>query len=420
MRKTVWILNHYAGGMLFDKGGRHYNFARYLKQAGYEPVVFCANSKHNAPARWFESDALWQEHMAEEIGVPFVFVKARTYTGNGKQRVLNMADFYRNVQKAAREYAALHGKPDIIYASSVHPLTLVAGLRLAKQFGVKCICEMRDLWPEAIVVTYPDRLSRKNPLVRLLYQGEKWIYKKADALIFTQEGGPAYLQEQGWDTAHGGPIDLKKAYHINNGVDLAAFEENLREYHWEDPDLDDPDTFKVIYTGAIRKINNLGLIVDAAKEISDPRIKFLIWGTGNELDELRQRVDREGVRNVVFKGLVRKQYIPSIVSRADLNLVHWQMTEILRVGESYNKCFEYMAAGKPLFYTVRPAYSIVEKYDCGRLTGGFTPKELAQGIQAMAALPEEERRRMGDNAKRAAVQYDFANLTGKLIEIIEN
>lgn len=420
MKKRIWIMNHYAGNMYFDHGGRHYNFAKYLKQAGYEPVVFCANSKHNTTALWFETDALWHEHMAEEIETPFVFVKARTYVGNGKQRVLNMVDFYRGLKKAGKEYAAKHGRPDIIYASSVHPLTLVAGLQLAKHFGVRCICEMRDLWPEGIVAAYPDRLSRQDLPVRLLYQGEKWIYKKADALIFTQEGGPAYIQEQGWDTGHGGPIDLGKAYHINNGVDLEVFEENLRTHYLEDPDLDDPNIFKVVYTGAIRKVNNLGLILDAAKEISDPRVKFLIWGDGNELDELRQRVADEGVKNVVFKGQVNKQYIPSIVSRADLNIVHWQMTEILRVGESYNKLFEYLAAGKPVFYTVRPAYSIAEKYQCGAITDGFTPKDIADGIMRLARLTEEEKAALAVNAKKAAKEYDFPVLTKKLINIIES
>lgn len=114
---------------------------------GYAPVIFCANSKHGKPECFLETDALWEERIAEEIDTPFVFVRARTYTGNGKQRVLNMIDFYRNVKKAAKEYAAQHGKPDVIFASSVHPLTLVAGIQLAKQFGVKCVCEVRDLWP---------------------------------------------------------------------------------------------------------------------------------------------------------------------------------------------------------------------------------------------------------------------------------
>ena len=119
MKKNIWILNHYAGGMMFDHGGRHYNFAKYLKRSQYEPVVFCANSNHRTGDVMFETDALWHEHLAEEIGVPFVCVKARAYTGNGKQRIFNMLDFYFNVKKAAKEYAAKNGKPDVIYASSV-------------------------------------------------------------------------------------------------------------------------------------------------------------------------------------------------------------------------------------------------------------------------------------------------------------
>ena len=62
MKKHVWILNHYAGNMLFDKGGRHYNFAKFLKIAGYEPVVFCANSKHFARGSFFEMKGLFETH----------------------------------------------------------------------------------------------------------------------------------------------------------------------------------------------------------------------------------------------------------------------------------------------------------------------------------------------------------------------
>ena len=418
MKKHVWIWNHYAGSMLFDKGGRHYNFARYLKQAGYEPVVFCCNAMHGKAERFYDTEDLWQVHQAEDIGVPFVFVKGRTYTGSGKQRVLNMVDFYRNVRQAAREYAAQYGAPDIIYASSVHPLTLVAGIQTAKRFGVKCVCEVRDLWPESIVA-YSSRFTKENPLIKLLYQGEKWIYKKADSLIFTMAGGAQYIADQGWDTGHGGPIDLNKVHHINNGVDLAAFDENRARFPVEDPDLDDPTTFKVVYAGSIRRVNNLGLLVDAAKAVTNPRIKFLIWGDGDELGALRQRVADEHIGNVVFKGRVEKKYIPSVISRADLNVVHWEMSDLLRYGVSYNKLFEYLAAGKPIFSTVRPGYSIVEGNRCGADTEGFTPGDFAAGIQRLAALPEEEQRRMGENARKAAEAYDFQHLTEKLMEILE-
>lgn len=419
MEKTVWLMNHYASHMLFDKGGRHYWFAKYLDRAGYRPIVFCANIMNsNTKERCVETENLWAAKEAEEIHTPFVFVKARKYRGNGKQRVLNMIDFYRNVKKAAVEYAEKNGKPDIIVASSVHPLTMVAGIQLAKKFGVKCICEVRDLWPEAIVA-YSKRITKNSLPAKIMYAGEKWIYKKADAVIFTQEGGPNYVCEHKWDSEHGGPIDNSKLYHINNGVDLEAFDANLVNIPYADDDLDNPDLFKVVYCGAIRRINNLGLIVDAAKFITNSKIKFVIFGNGNELDSLKKRVEDEHITNVVFKGRVNKQFIPSIDSKADLNIVHWEMNPLLRVGESYNKSFEYFAAGKPVFYTVRPGYSIVEKYHCGRLTDGFTPQDIAAGIQAMSEMSDEEKAEMAKNARKTAEIYDFKNLTKKLIEIIE-
>ena len=419
MKKKIWVMNHYASSMLFNNGGRHYWFAKYLRRDGYEPVVFSCNAKHGIKERWVDSEDLWFEKKAEDINTPFVLVKAPLYNTNGKDRIINMIAFYFNVQKAAKEYAVIHGKPDIIYASSVHPLTLVAGIKLAKCFGVKCISEARDLWPEAIVA-YSKRITRNSILARIMYAGEKWIYKKSDALIFTQEGGPDYIRDNKWDLDHGGPIDLNKAFHINNGVDLEAFDKNLEEYCFDDPDLDTPDTFKAIYAGSIRRINNLGIIIDAAKLIKNPQIRFIVFGDGDELEMLKDRIKKENIDNVLFKGRIDKCYIPSVDKKADINIVHWEMNPLVRVGESYNKAFEYFAAGKPVFYTIRPGYSIVERYHCGRLTDGFTPKDIANGIEAMAKLSVAEKTEMGNNARYVAKIYDFKILTKKLEEIIES
>ena len=419
MKRKIWIINHYASHMYFDKGGRHYWFAKYLSKEGYKPVVFCANIINSETNhQYFETKSLWVEQVAEDIKTPFVFVKARGYQGNGVQRVQNMIDFYINVKRAAKEYAELHGKPDVILASSVHPLTILAGIKLAKYFDVSCIGEVRDLWPEAIIA-YSKRIKKNSLIAKAMYRGEKYLYKRCSAMIYTQEGGPDYVKERGWDDGHGGPIRADRLFHINNGVDLEAFDENMRRFPYTDADLDDLRLFKVVYAGAIRRINNLGIILDAAKLRKNPRIKFIVFGAGDELEGLKKRVVDEKITNVIFKGRVNKQYIPSIDSKADLNLVHWEMNPLLRVGESSNKSFEYFAAGKPVFYTVRPNYSIVEKYSCGRLTEGFEAIDIAKGIEEMANLTDEERRQMSINARETAEIYDFKNLTKKLIEIIE-
>lgn len=414
MKTNIWILNHYASDMYFDRGGRHYNFAKYLRRAGYAPVIFSANSKHGKAERFLETDALWEERIAEEIDTPFIFVRARTYTGNGKQRVLNMIDFYRNVKKAAKEYAAQHGKPDVIYASSVHPLTLVAGLQLAKQFGVKCVCEIRDLWPESIVAY--GIVGPHNPAVIALRWLEKWIYKKADAVVFTMEGAYDYIVEQGWEKE----IPRAKVHYINNGVDLEQFDYNKEHFCVEDPDLDDPDTFKVVYTGSIRRVNNLGLLLDAAKCVKNPNIRFLIWGDGDERAALEQRVRDEHIGNVVFKGKVEKKYIPSIVSRADLNFAHNDPSPLFRFGISFNKLFDYLAAGKPVLCDFPCPYNPAVTYGAGIEATDTQPQQIAKAIDALVTSAEQEWQSYCANARRAAEDYDFKRLTDKLIAVIES
>ncbi|MBN1774917.1 MAG: glycosyltransferase family 4 protein, partial [Clostridiales bacterium] len=285
MHKKIWILNHYATNMFFDEGGRHYWFAHYLQKEGYEPTIICASTIHNSDKI---VDTKNQNYIrVEKNGIPFVFVKTPPYKGNGKSRVMNMLSFYSRLFSSTKKYAEEYGKPDVILASSVHPLTLVAGIKIAKKFGVPCICEVRDLWPESLIAY--GSLKRHSLLARLLYRGEKWIYKRADEIVFTVEGGKDYIKEREWDVESGGPIKLEKVHHINNGVDLDTYEINTKDNAVKDDDLTDCNTFKVIYTGSIREVNNIQVLVEAAKYIQDKsveKIRFIIYGDGDKKDEL--------------------------------------------------------------------------------------------------------------------------------------
>lgn len=414
MKNNVYILNHYAGNMLFDKGGRHYWFAKFLSRGGYKPVVFAANSKHGSPEKWIETDKLWVEKNAEEINTPFVFVKARTYMGNGKARVLNMIDFYRNVKRAVKEYVATHEKPDVIYASSVHPLTLVAGIQIAKKFHVKCICEVRDLWPESL--TAYGIIRQNGILAAILRKLEKWIYVKSDAIVFTMEGAYDYIIEQKWTKK----IPKEKVHFINNGIDLEQFVSNRDMFQIDDEDLHSQDTFKVVYVGSIRKANNLSLLVDAAEHIENKQIKILVWGGGDELEELQQRVEREQIDNIIFKGRVDREYIPYITSKADLNIHHGSDSPILRFGLSANKIFDYLAAGKPILETMHAKYDPVIECGAGMVVQERTPEGMAEAIERFAEMDEAEREQMGNAAAEGAKEYDFSILTEKLVEVIHS
>lgn len=417
-------MNHYAGKMYYNNGGRHFWFSRFLKIKGYSPTVFCSNSRHDSNGDYYwENVSLWEEHHDNNMKVPFVFVKARAYHGNGKKRVLNMVDFYRNVRKSAKQYAAVNGLPDVILASSVHPLTMLAGLKLAKKFKVPCICEVRDLWPEAIFSF--GVVKEKSIIGRVLTAFEHHVYKKASALIFTKEGDIDHLKEENWTLEQGGDIDLKKCHYINNGICLTDYEKQLTEETYNDPDLDEDGVFNVVYTGTIRPVNNVGNILDCAKIVAAEKgcekIRFLIFGDGSEKARLTERIEKENITNVKFKGRVERRYIPYILSKSSVNLLNYSQSEYnWSRGNSSNKLFEYMASGKPIISTVKMGYSIINRYKCGVELQECTPSCLAEEIMRFFNMPAEEYNEYGINARGGAKDFDFEKSTDKLIGIIES
>lgn len=403
----IWLINHYAVPPKYYPLARQTYFAKHLMSMGHTVTIFAASTVHNSNINLITDGSPWREETVD--GVHYVYIKCLDYRGNGLRRIYNMCEFAWKLPGVCKKFP----RPDAIVATTMPPTSCAMGVRLAKKYHCQGVAEIADLWPESIVA-YGIAGSR-NPAVIALRWLEKWIYTKADSVIFTMEGAYDYIMEQGWEK----DIPRDKVFHVNNGVDLETFDYNQQHYVVEDSDLYNANIFKVIYTGSIRKVNNLGLLLDVAKEIRDPRIKFLIWGDGDELPTLQQRVMEEGIGNVTFKGRVEKKYVPSIVSRADLNMVHFEMNDILRFGVSYNKLFDYLAAGKAVFSTVRPGYSILEKNSCGCDTKGFSPQELADSIEEIAALPKESLAKMGTNARKTAEQYDFRVLTEKLLKVLE-
>lgn len=416
VKKNVWIFNHYATNMYFNEGGRHYWFAQELIKKGYQTTIFCANIRHNTDDvielknNKFSTDKL--------NNIPFVFVKTTKSKGNGIDRILNMGNFYRNLFPVAKQYAKRKGKPDVIIASSVHPLTLVAGIKIAKKFEVPCICEIRDLWPEAIFAF--SKLKENSLIGKLLVKGEHWIYRNADALIFTKEGDTDYIKEKKWDIHQGGDIDLRKAYYINNGVDLKAFNYSIENIMLEDSDLDS-QKFNVVYVGAIRPVNNVGNILDAAHELIEHKdIQFLIYGDGNQRKDLERRVEKERLTNVKMKGFVNKKYIPYILSKSSVNILNYSQKQYnWSRGNSSNKLFEYMASGRPIISTVKMGYSIINRYKCGLEIEDASGKDLANAILKIKEMDEREYNILAENAKKGSEDFDFNVLTNKLIKVIE-
>ena len=404
---NIWLINHYAVPPMYYPLARQTNFAKYLMRMGHEVKIFAASTVHNSNKNLIEDNTPYREETVD--GVSYVYIKCLDYQDNGLKRIYNMCQFAWKLPGVCRHFS----KPDALVATSMPPTSCAMGIHLARKYGCKGVAEIADLWPESIIAY--DIAGPHNPAVIALRWLEKWIYQKADAVVFTMEGGYDYIREQHWEKA----VPESKVFAINNGVDLEVFRENAQRYQIENEDLEDPDTFKVVYTGSIRKVNNLGLLLDAAQKVTNPKIRFLIWGGGDELESLRKRVEEEKITNVKFQGKVEKKYVPSIVCKADLNIAHNNPTPLFRFGISFNKLFDYLAAGKPVLSDFPCKYNPAVQYGAGMEVAEPTAENIARAIENCAQLSPEEYAQYVEKAKIAANDYDFANLTKKLLAVIE-
>ena len=111
--------------------------------------------------------------------------------------------------------------------------------------------------------------------------------------------------------------------------------------------------------------------------------------------------------------------IPSVLKSSYANILHNSSTSLDKYGQSQNKFFEYLAAGKCILQTYTTGYSILEKFKCGYSAVEQNSDEIAK-IILESCKDSIKAKQMGENARKASAEFDFVKLSKKLIDIIEN
>ncbi len=409
--KNIWIITHNAAPPQYQNHMRNLGMAKVLAKMGYKVTIFGASTIPNTDINLINDG---RKYISNDYdGYTLVNVKSPSYKGNGLARRVNLMLYPFRLWKYSHRFSKeMNNVPDIVI-NDLDVMALWFPFWIARRYKAPIITEVRDLWPESLIAY--GYLNQKSLLAKYLYFMEKEMYRKSDHIVFSMEGGYDYIIEKKLTDI----VPKDRVSYINNGVDLDAFRFNRDHFITEDSDLENKEIFKVVYTGSIRKVNNLGLLLDAAKEVTNKSIKFLIWGDGNEVEVLVERVKREKINNVVFKGSVEKKYIPYIVSKADLNIAHNTPSEIFRFGISFNKLFDYFAAGKPVLCDFPCPYNPAIDCNAGIDIDDPVPDKIANAIESFVSMPEEQYKTFCINASSAAEKYDFKSLTRLLVDIID-
>tara|TARA_B110001450_G_scaffold241185_1_gene250476 strand:+ start:2164 stop:3399 length:1236 start_codon:yes stop_codon:yes gene_type:complete len=411
MKKKVWLINQYAMPPKNEVRIQTLKRAQYLIEFGYDVTIIAGSYLHNTSINLITDGKKFIRK--EYDGIKYIHIKTNSYQGNGIKRFYNLILFSFRLLLLSKKFE----KPDVIAQIATVPFGNII-YYVAKRFKAKYIIDVVDLWPESFVAY--GLISNKNPLTKIAYYYERWLYERADEIVFSIEGGKDYIIEKGWDLESGGNIDLNKVHYINNGVDLKDFDFNKIKYKVKDEDLENNEIFNVVYLGSIRLANNLKQLIDAAELLkNEEKIRFLIYGDGEDRLSLETYCKNNDIINVIFKQKwLELKYIPNILSKSSLNILNYMPSPILRFGGSQSKSFQYMASGKPICANVKMGYCPITKYKLGIADNFKTPKEYANAILSFVNMDSNDYDEICSNARTLALKYDYKKLTSNFKNIL--
>lgn len=403
----IVYLHQYFNTPDMSGGTRSYEMAKRMVDAGHEVHVVTSQREIADTREIADKKGKWFQSSEAGITVHWFPVPYSNYM-NYKERI---KAFFIFAQAARKRSIELNG--DVVFASST-PLTIaLPAVFTSRKCKIPMVFEVRDLWPEMPIAMG----ALHNPILRYTaFKLEKWAYQNADAVVALSPGMKEGVMRAGYNK--------KSIAVIPNGSDNVEFKYNAnaenefrrsREWLGEQPLL--------VYTGTFGKVNDVGYMVDLAKELLriNSDIKILMVGSGSEYDKVFEMAVREKVCNVnlFFENPVPKRMMPVLLSAANMasNLVA-DLPEAR--ANSANKFFDTLAAGKPIFLNHGGwMHDLVKAHQCGLAMWGVPIETVA--VELNSKMHNREwLDQAGESARHLAeVHFDRDTLAGQLISVLE-
>lgn len=226
--------------------------------------------------------------------------------------------------------------------------------------------------------------------------------KACDLVIAPSKGMRNVLESFGVDT----PIDV-----VPNGVDIQPFLHPARIQDRREFGIDPQDVL-LIYSGRLGPEKNLPFLLRSFLGVASAfeNVHLMFLGDGSEKAELEKSVQEKHIsRRVHFTGMIPYAELPTYLKMGDA-FVTASVTEVHPLS-----MIEAMAAGLPVLGINSPG--IGDTIQDG-FTGFLVQEEEIASFTAMLArlvVEKDARRRMSDNARKAAEMFAIER-TAKLME----
>jgi colanic acid biosynthesis glycosyl transferase WcaI len=240
---------------------------------------------------------------------------------------------------------------------------------------------LQDIFPEDLVSM--NLMSRSNVIFRILKVIERISYKSVDYIGVHSPKNRKYVISCGVDEkkVHVVPLWVDTAY-IKKRPEISNFS---KINHLE-------NKFVVMYAGNIGMAMGAKTIPQAAKLLENEKdVQFVVVGEGSRLQEMRDEIQRLGVKNLLLLPPQPREELPEVLASSDVLLV------MLKKEASDNpngyfqaviphKLLSNMASGKPILLAAESdsdAANLVRISKCGFVVPPEDPEAFANEILHM-------------------------------------
>jgi len=261
------------------------------------------------------------------------------------------------------------GKFDLIICESPPLFLGISAWLLKKIKGAKLLFNVSDLWPESAEKL---GLVTNRTFLRMAGRLERFMYKHSELISGQTQGIVKSISDR---------FPNKSVFWLRNGVNPELFNPDNKVENYR-PKLGVTDSdFVLFYGGIIGHAQGLEVILHAAKQITNPEIKFVLAGEGPVKDELLLLKQKLNLTNVIFVSSFTKKEMPSVIASIDAAVVPLRKLELF-TGAIPSKIFESLAMKKPILLGVdgEARELFINEGKCGLFVEPENAKDLAEKI----------------------------------------
>ena len=298
-------------------------------------------------------------------------------------------------------------KTDLIIATSPQFFTAISGSMLSVFKRIPWVMEVRDLWPDSIVVV--GHMSKKSIAFKILKKIEHHLYLSASKIIVVTDSFKRYLIEKHF-------IPSEKIGVFKNGVLVNKFKKiDSEKLSKLKESLGLKNKIIISYIGTHGLAHGLKFILESISKISNPDLHFLFIGDGAEKENLIKYSKTLHLKNFTFLESVTKSEIPLYIEISDYSLVNLKKSDEFK-NVIPSKIFENIAMYKPILLGVEgESKKLIDDYEVGVC---FEPENIESFLNALCDIQKLDRESFKVNCNKMLADFDRNNIAENLIKFI--